>query len=427
MFTICCLSVSMAIKALLYTMGCGVGTTTMMDMVFILLSVPAIYADIQNNHSISFAAKPIFTGLIFRILLLLLDLYGKSVFALPHSGNDSEMYYSMAVSYAQNGSSAREGAFQNMMGSIFSLIGTSRLYGQFIVALFSIVSLVFFAKMLSKVDIPKNNRVMIMWIVALLPNYAMLSSVFIRESVISMFIAISFWRFVKWMRGANMINIVLAFVFALTASAFHSGSAGVVVGYVAVILLYDKNNKVFRFKLKNILPAVLVLFAISYLFVNYNHELFGKMARIDEISDISDGTIRGASSYAQYVGTSSTPINMIIYTIPRILYFLFSPFPWQWRGLSDIIAFFFSSLFFILAVWYDIKYLKSTKKNNRTLLIALNIIAWITVFVFAWGVTNTGTACRHRDKLIIIWGLILALAYSTKSKKQCKEEELTND
>lgn len=35
-----------------------------------------------------------------------------------------------------------------------------------------------------------------------------------------------------------------------------------------------------------------------------------------------------------------------------------------------------------------------------------------TVFVFAWGVSNTGTACRHRDKMTIIWGLILALTYS---------------
>ena len=141
------------------------------------------------------------------------------------------------------------------------------------------------------------------------------------------------------------------------------------------------------------------------------------MNNIDEISDIATGNGLGGSSYARYVGNSSNPLNMIIYTPLRIVFFLFSPFPWQWRGLSDIIAFVFSSLFFLYTAWCNIRFLRSGEKKNRTLVIALTIVAVCTAFVFAWGVSNTGTACRHRDKMAIIWGFVLALTYHTKANK----------
>ena len=412
MFTLCCVSVTIVIKALLYAVELSTDITSFFDLFFLTLTVPAIFVDIRRDQSISFALNPIITGLSFRIILLLWDLYGRSIFALPNSGNDSEMFYGMAVSYARNGSSAREGTFQNMMGRIFSFIGPSRLYGQFIIVLFSLVSLVLFARMLSKLDVPYYNKSFAIWLVALLPNYAILSSVFLRESVISMFITISFWYFVKWMRGDNIITVILAFVFAFTASSFHSGSAAVAIGYMAIILLYDRRNQVFRFRAKNLIPAVILLVIIAFLYINYGEELFGKMQDVNEISDIASGESRGNSSYARYVGDSSSLINMIIYTPLRIVFFLFSPFPWQWRGLSDIIAFVFSSMFFLYVAWSDIRFLRSKEKKNRTLVIALTIVAACTVFVFAWGVSNTGTACRHRDKITIIWGLLLAIVYS---------------
>ena len=73
-------------------------------------------------------------------------------------------------------------------------------------------------------------------------------------------------------------------------------------------------------------------------------------------------------------------------------------------------------MFFLYVAWSDIRFLRSKEKKNRTLVIALTIVAVCTVFVFAWGVSNTGTACRHRDKITIIWGLLLALVYVPNRK-----------
>ncbi len=40
----------------------------------------------------------------------------------------------------------------------------------------------------------------------------------------------------------------------------------------------------------------------------------------------------------------------------------------------------------------------------------LLLVAACMVFVFAWGVSNTGTATRHRDKMVILFGILYGLA-----------------
>ena len=401
------------------------GVTELIDLLFILFFSVAFIFEISKSKKLGSLSVPLFLGYLLRISLLLFDRYGQAIYKLPNSGADSEMYYHNACNYSWHGSYLNEG-FIRFMGRVFTIIGTSRLYGQFIVVLFSVVSLILFALLLIKLDISSTTRYKIYKVVCLLPNLTILSSIFLRESIVAMFITISFYIFYKWLIGGNVFYFVLAFASAFYASSFHSGSAAVAIGYIAIVLLYDRKNRVFRFKAKNIIPSILLLAVVAFLFINYSGNLFGKMQNLESISDVANTSTAGGSSYAKFVGNSSNPISMIIFTPLRILFFLGSPFPFQWRGISDIIAFCFSSLFFIYAVWCDIKFLKSGELKNRTLVIALTIVAASTVFVFAWGVSNTGTACRHRDKITIIWGLILALTYNPYHSKSINDKGENN-
>lgn len=159
------------------------------------------------------------------------------------------------------------------------------------------------------------------------------------------------------------------------------------------------------------MPSLAVLLIFAYLFINYADVFFGKMMNVSSIADVGSTYAGGGSSYAAYVGDSTSISNMVIFTIPRIVYFLFSPFPWQWRGPGDIIAFLFSGLFYLFSYKSAISYLRNNKDGkNQYLVVGLIIISLASIFVFGWGCTNTGTACRHRDKLIVIFSVLWAVS-----------------
>lgn len=364
-----------------------------------------------------------FFGYIFRLVLLFYDVYSSDPLHLPLVGgelaSDPLGFYNSAVMFSNGYTISYGGFFSKLMGAIFYLTGDSRLWGEFIVLLFSIGTLVVFAVILNEIDTTQKNKKISMYVVSLLPNYAMLSVIFRRETIITLFLALSLLQFIRWFNDKKGEQaFILSLVFALIASMFHGASGMIVVSYIVVRMLYNKKTKSFSFNGKNVLAAVFFTVVIAFIFNRYISIFFNKFETISTIEDIASGTGRGGSSYAQYVGDSSNPIRMLMFTIPRIMYFMFSPFPWQWRGFNDILTFLMSSVFYLFVILIAIRYLKKQNDgNNKNLVIALLIIALCTTFVFSWGVTNTGTATRHRDKFIILYGVLLSITYKTGKKR----------
>jgi 4-amino-4-deoxy-L-arabinose transferase-like glycosyltransferase len=342
----------------------------------------------------------------------LFDLYGKNIFSLPNSGFDSEMYYRSSVSYMMSGDAGNGEMFSKVMGTIFSFIGTNRVYAQFIVVLFSVVSLCMLAEILNEIGyVSEHVKYKTILVVALLPNFAILSSIYLRESIVTMFISISLYFFARWVKGKREINFIVAGLLAFLAASFHGGAIVILIGYIASRLLIDRNNFEIRLKISNIVMVIIFVGVFSYLYVNYSSLLFNKIGGISSVSEIANVSDEGGASYAAYVGDSSTPIRMAIFTLPRIVYFLFSPFPWQWRGMADIIAFLFSSLFYLITIKNAINCIRgSNNHEQKTLTIVFLVIALCCAFVFSWGVSNTGTASRHRDKLIILYAVLYAIS-----------------
>ena len=381
-----------------------------------ILAVSAVYLfELGRNRRLKPVATPLILGYCMRIFLVIFDIYGRNIYSLPNSGADSEGFYRSALAYA--GGYSVDGAFPQVTGKVISWIGVSRLYIQFLLMLLSIAALHLLAAMLREINVDTVRRRRVMYIVCLMPNFAILSSIFLRESIVAFFAALSLWAFIKWWVNGRERWFLFAFAAVFFASRFHSGTAAMAIGYIAIRFLYDKRRKVFHTSWKNILPTIVFVAVFVYLYTNHKDVLFGKMANIETIDDIASGHGLGGSTYAAYVGNSSTPLNMLIYTLPRIVFFLFSPFPWHWRGLSDIIAFCFNSVFYLWTVYSACKYLRSKETGNRSLLIALVLIALVTVFVFAWGTSNTGTAVRHRDKMVILYGVIWALTMQGRKIK----------
>ncbi len=387
--------------------GLAGGVIALLSVVFLI--------QMGDLKKAAYARVPLLLAYFWRLLLVVWDIFFTHIFGLPNSGADSSMFFRMAVQFVNMGDAGRGEVFSTVMGTLFRFCGISKLYGQYLIMLTSVLAIYVFARILEQRKVDRRTSFWAVLLLALLPNYAILSSIFLREAFVAALLAISVALFIRWLEEGEYKWFLLSCLFPVLAAMLHSGSIAMLVGYIAVLLLYDRQTQKIRLRAINIIPAAVMVLVFVYLFNNYGELLFAKMMKVESLEDIGSTAALGGSSYAEYVGDSKTLGNMLRYSFARIVYFLFSPFPWQWRGLADIIAFVFSSMFYLVALLRALRYLLSPDGEHKGRVIALLIVAFCVVFVFAWGVNNTGTATRHRDKLIVLFACINA--FSMKRSK----------
>ncbi len=384
---------------------------------FISAFTVAFLADISRSKRLKYCKVQLMLGYLFRLSLLFFDLYGQSIYHLPNSGADSDTFYFNAKWLSLGLPARRTDNFIILYKNIFKIIGTNRLFGQFIIVLFSLVSLCATAWIMNEIALPTKHKQRTMMLISILPNYALLGSIFLRESIVSMYVTLSLLFFIRYMNNKGVINLIPSTVFLLLGTLYHSGTIGLGVGYIIVVLLYDKKTKMNHLSFARIIASALLLVGLLYLYLNYGDLLFKKFGGINDVSDIANMSTYGRTSYVKYVGNSSSFGNVLLYSIPRIVFFLFSPFPWQWETIADIVGFFVSSLYYLLILYQVFSYLKQNKGSKRTLVFNVLIITMCMVFVFAWGVSNSGTACRHRDKTATLFALMYALTLSPTQQR----------
>lgn len=399
---------TLLIEFLLLNMIDSPTPSDLLVFIFIFVFSLAFFVDVIKNLRLSEVALPVYAAYLFRLFLVFFDLYCRSIYSLPNSGADTEWFYREGIKYAAFPVKTNE-LLIRITGYAIRYLGNSRLYLQFLLMLCSLVSVIFADKIMVTIGLNHRRRKMALYVLAFLPNFAILSSIYLREPVVTMFITISLFFFVKWWKGSHEIYFWVAFLFVFAGSSFHSGAIGVAIGYILARVIYNRKSQSIRITLGTIISAVSVLFIFAYLYNNYAELFFGKMLNIQSIEDISRENLVGGSSYAAYAGNSSSISNMIIYTPIRMIMFQFSPFIWQIRGLSDIIALLFDSLFFMYVVYETVVYIRKTDHVNKSLVIILFIVALSTTFIFGWGVTNTGTALRHRNKMTVLYAVLLGL------------------
>ena len=408
------LCIELALLALLRFMGMEEIPDALAAALILVYSF-AYIACVSRKPHCKKCAPALIAGYVFRIALLFWDIYGSNIYQLPNSGADSVGFYNNSIAFAV-GRRHGMGSFPEVMGTLFKYCGISRLFGQFIITLFSMVSLEIAAKAFSLMTLDEKRANTGMWIVCLLPNFAILSVLFLRESIVAMFISLSLYEYIKWFKQKKELSFIVAIALTFGAMYFHSGAIAVPVGYLLTRLLYDKNSEKLKFSVTNLIIVGLLLLVGVFVLNRFGDSFLVKFQNASSLEDIANENSSGGSSYARYVGNSNNIPNMIIYTIPRIVFFQFSPMPWLIRGLSDIIAFCFSSCFYIVTIYQFFRYLRKGGKENREFIIIIFIVCMCAAFVFGWGVSNAGTACRHRDKMTIVWAILYA--FTLKPQKE---------
>lgn len=368
------------------------------DIIYLFLTSIIIITYIFSSRSISFKGI-VCIGIILRLVILLCDLY--HVFPIPNLGADSEAFHSIAYRNAAYGSHEKLTNYTDFLTLVYSLTGQSRMIGQLINVIFGLGVILYGQKCLQLLGMNHKYLYIGTLILCFAPNLIIFSGGLLREAWCEFFITASIYQFLKWFRYGRMNNFMFSCIMVLAASYMHSGTIGVIAGYVITYVFYNRNKNKFNYTFQSVFASALVIaFSIFYF---QNMDIFGeKMSGMNTENTEEvlvahyEGAQGGGSDYL-----TQLPVNTIggamLFAPIKMLYFILSPMPWDWRGFSDMLAFLIDSIIYLILIWGIIKNVNNKFIKLRTGLI-ISLLS--VVFIFGIGVTNAGTAMRHRAKLL---------------------------
>lgn len=365
-----------------------------------------------------------------RVLFMLWDVYARHIYLLPNSGADTELYYYHAMRAANNYHylfvSNRAGIYSKVIGGLFFSVGAgSRLLGSYVNVLLGISTVMLIQKCMSRLDVRPSSQWTVLLIASFFPNSLIMSAIFLREMFPTFLVAASLYFFVGWFRKANLTDMLLSLIMLGLSSAFHSGVIGIFLGYVFAYLFYSHGRRGFIYLPSKILSFILLVVAVALAVTIFQDEIFGKFQKVEDFEDIlQTANLRdGGSAYLKSVEINTLG-DFVLFAPVKMLYFLISPVPMDWRGPMDIFTFFADSLLYLAVIYHTFKG-RRQRGSRRQIVLFLSLMLLGAVIIFGVGVSNAGTAVRHRQKLLPVFLVLLGVLLDQRISHQARNP-LTN-
>lgn len=299
--------------------------------------------------------------------------------------------------------------YSKIIGVIYFISGRVPLLVQFVNVILGVFIVYHIYLIIIELGATKRSAQIGSVITALFPTLCLYSVITLRETFVSFFMIVSVFYFFKWLNSGKASKLVLTAAFLLLSSALFGAMIVIGVAYAIFFIFYEVKTK--RWKLVS-KQSILGIFIVTLVIIMYGSFLMDKLPadiRLVFSPDYMGGRVtaaaKGGSAYL--VGFTPNSILDIIIQFPvRMVYFLFAPFPWMISSPGQILGLLDAFLYLIL-VFYSIRGLKYLKKYNNPAFWAVTLMLLIIIGTFAWGVSNFGTAVRHRQKIV---GLIITVS-----------------
>ncbi|MFD2829922.1 hypothetical protein [Corticicoccus populi] len=364
----------------------------------------------------------LFTSFLVRLLFLFIDVF--NLYALPHTGDDTENFYKTGQLIGENlyllQSEVYGGIYSKFLGVIFNIYGDDRIFAQFLNIIFAMTAILLMIEIFKKLEIPVRVQMICVALMAFFPHSLIFSSILLRESLISLFVVLSLYFFISWFKGSKGIHAVVSVLFLVVAALFHSAVIGAVIGYVYAFIFYDRTYHRFNVSLRSVIPFVLFtgffIYILTFPEVIENWPLFNKFSQSlnqnDNLYEAFTST-RGEAAYLTNININNM-FQLILFTPVKVIYFIGSPMPWSFRNLNDILSFFLDGVFYLSVLAVGVRHFPLIRKHPLLFIIMISIAAgWI---VFGLGISNAGTAIRHRFKFFYMVVVFLSVFLTKKDE-----------
>ena len=361
-------------------------------------------------------------GFLLRLGLFYWDLKCRNIFLLPASGYDTEKYALWAKNGLLTGHFMRNGVYPGFITFWYSFFRVQRPIAQYINILLAMTAISLVISTMKYLEIDERVARKVIALMCFLPYSAIMHSILLRETLIMFLIVCSVCFFVRYIKDGGLLTLIASMAIAIAASMVHSGAIAVLLGEAVALILYDRQKRTMRVTPKSVALTIAFIVGFMAMYVTLQDVIFDKFNGVESAEDIVNHVsvfIAGGSAYDVGFNIDNGALNLIVNSPIRMLYFIASPLPWDWRGVSDIVAFFFSTLFFLYTFFRAfVEIRKLPKGEERSLIIIFTVIALCGALIFAWGVSNAGTAMRHREKFTMVFMLLLALCNDGKIRRR---------
>jgi len=364
-------------------------------------------------------ASILYVALAVRILLIFLD---NNFITLPDSQGDARIFELQAYEWSKVGfpnvlkinPGWAESFFISYIIAIFySIADRSVMLAQSISLLFGTLS-VLMSWILAQKLWDNRTAMKVGWFVALFPSLVLYSVLIMREIYVCFFLLVALNNVVNWTRTGSLKSFFLVIFSFMLGTTFHGGVfIGLIVFLTIVLILNIKTllrkliNGLITFK--SFMSFALIVVLIAYYALN--NIFIPKIGVITDFEQIKKDVLkknlvthRGSAKYPDWVIAKSE--TELIYKIPvRVIYFIFSPFPWDLKKISHMLGVFDSFLYMFL-VYLIFRNRKAIWADPALRIILLILLAYL--FVYGIAIANFGTGLRHRAKFTIMFILLAA-------------------
>ena len=358
--------------------------------------------------------KTLFMILVGGLMLRMAALYyDRTVAWLPFNTTDAQRFHELSVETANALPDVLlehfTGFYSQVLGVIYYIFGPYRFWGHFLNISFVMLSA---TKLLDIADLMKltltNKKIMsFIWMFAPIPF--LMSYALLREGSMYYFVVLSIYYFLKWTKDYRLFNIVMAVLSVYIGSKYHEGLIAVAVPYLYAFIFYDRQKN--KIKMNGLNIACLTTAFILFL------AFIGSEAGQEYIEKTNAET-GGGSAYLTNLKVE-TPLDFLFAGPIKAVFLVYSPMPWLVRNPMDIITLLLDSSLWIYTTYLFVKNYKIIDSRYKLLMLCIILGG----FVYGMGTLNTGTAIRHRNKLMA-FTLVLMMAIKNKVDLDYEKREM---
>ena len=358
--------------------------------------------------------KTLFMILVGGLMLRMAALYyDRNVAWLPFNTTDAQRFHELSVETANALPDVLlehfTGFYSQVLGVIYYIFGPYQFWGHFLNISFVMLGA---TKLLDIADLIKltltNKKIMsFIWMFAPIPF--LMSYALLREGSMYYFVVLSIYYFLKWTKDYRLFNIIMAVLSVYIGSKYHEGLIAVAVPYLYAFIFYDRQKNKIKMNGLNI-TCITTAFIVFLAFI-------GSEAGQEYIQKTNAET-GGGSAYLTNLKVE-TPIEFLFAGPIKAFFLVYSPMPWLVRNPMDIITLLLDSSLWIYTTYLFVKNYKTIDSRYKLLMLCIILGG----FVYGMGTLNTGTAIRHRNKLMS-FTLVLMMAIKNKVDLDYEKREM---